>query len=517
LKKNIVLVVWLAVLTAAGSAFALELPDALKIDGLSVGVQIQTGFRVEGNTYDKGWARARPDPDDLKIIGADPGAANPKAFAYSDDIGDGTPFRAQLTLQYALENIGIKTRFRYDPRSAGGANAAPNMEAQSPADLAYINTAFIWGTVLDKKVKITVGKALDAAWGLFYSDFTDAHISAFDDMDGVRVEVMPIEGLNVGAFYGTNDLFKAAISGYDGDSKSFDRRLVVGAKYDGSRFAAVVSIYHNFTDLPKPGSGDTHYGNRHYEFWEYYRRVDYWKAQDVNAPTEGVNIDYKDVSIALPNTTNMLLGFQLKPTDSLPLTVDLSAALTNLGSMTFSENWLLDYFMGEVPPDMFYKDGNYHPYWSLQPKLAVAYDINGKLSVTLGITDMVIVDLYYYEEAEWGYSNSGGLGTMFPITINIEPGYAINNDFSLAAEFSFKINAGGGDQFGFGIKPSAEFSLGDNATFIVYDELVFWDQSNMTKDDAEWRSNHIGVLDALQNGGVSGTTNALQFDFVWSF
>jgi hypothetical protein len=194
MKKFLSLFVCLAVFTA-GMAFALDLPDALKLDGLSVSADIHTGLRVEGDTTsDIG------DSTTLKK-----GSSTPKAFAYSDDVGNGTPFRAQLVLQYAFENVGIKTRFRYDANAHLGDTA--------PLTMGFINKAFIWGTVLDKKVKVTAGKGLDAAWGLFWSDFTDDQVGDFDGKDGVRFEVMPIGGLNVGVFYGSGSLFNKAVKG----------------------------------------------------------------------------------------------------------------------------------------------------------------------------------------------------------------------------------------------------------------------------------------------------------------
>jgi hypothetical protein len=488
-KKILALVVGFAVFTG-GSAVALDLPDALKIDGLSVSGTIQTGLQVAGTTHDKGSENA----------GVDSGAENPSAFAYSDDIGDGTPFRAQLVLQYEKENIGIKTRFRYQPVDGGtGTGASSNFGNPFSTAAGTINKAFIWGKLLDKTVKVTAGKALDESWALFYSDYDNdagGTNTGFDGKDGVKVEYTGIKGLNVGAFYGAGNLFRDATSGYDGDVDYSDRRLVIGAKYDHPAFAAVLSIYHNFVDLATPESG-----NRNYKFWN--------GGKDVNPMTA--------VDNALPNTTNVLLGGQLKPTDSLPLQVDLSVLITGLGSMTANK----DLYDGEDIPGA-YKKGNYNPYWGLQPKIKAAYDINDKLSIAAELTGLQFADWYYYAKAgdstdiddKEGY----GMGNFFPVTINLEPAYALTDDLTVAAQLSFKINAGGSDQFGFGIKPSAEFSLGDGATFVVYDELVFWSQSKATKDDSgDFNTEHPGVRNVLQNSGTAGTTNALQFDFVWSF
>jgi hypothetical protein len=480
MKKILALFICLAAL-AAGSAFALDLPDALKLEGLSVSGDIHTGFRVAGGTYDKG----------TSIAGVESGAQTAQAFAYSDDVGNGTPFRAQLVLQYAFDNVGIKTRFRYD--------ATPDFGTKAPSELGAINKAFIWGTVLDKKVKATAGKSLDAAWGIFYSDFTDDQVTAFDDRDGVRIEVMPIDGLNVGVFYGSKNLFAATskTSPYT-DLEEQDSRFVLGAKYDHSAFKAVVSMYHNFNDF----ESDSGKLARDYS-------ANGWTFSGTTLTGNPTHL-----AEALPNTTNMLLGFQLKPGESLPLQVDLSVAFANLGSMTFKKA-MND---GEEISNA-YKKGDFNPYWSMAPKLKAAYDFNGSFSASIELTDMFIADQFYYAEFDATKLEDSGMGQLFPITINIEPGYVINESLSATCELSFKINAGGSDQFGFGFKPGVEFDLGNGASFVVYDEIVFWGQSKATNpDEGEWQGKHPGVTgDVLQNNGTSGTENTLQFDFVWSF
>jgi hypothetical protein len=509
MKKILALFVGFAVL-ATSTAFGLDLPDALKLDGLSVSGDIKTGLRVTGATHDKG-SENLPAATNPNFPGA--GAENPKAFAYSDDVDDGTPFRADLVLEYDRDNFGLKTGFRYDGDSRLGDAA--------PSQLGFINSAFVWGTVLDKKVKVFAGKGFDGTWGLFWSDFGDGATDSFDGKDGVKVEVTPIEGLNVGAFYGAGDLFANAVSDYPGDSELFDRRLVVGAKYDHSAFGVVLSMYHNFADLATPESGI-----RNYETWEYDRRKDYW---DDLGGSSFVGIDPMGATVdnALPNTTNLLIGFQLKPTDNLPLQIDLSMAITGLGSMTVKKN----IFDGDVPDTTpaggVYKKGDFNPYWGLQPKIRAIYGINDKFSLEVALTDLQFADWYYYETSKDttvsssnpnpDYENNGR-GHLFPITINLTPGYKITDDLGLSAELSFKINAGGSDQFGFGFKPKAEFSLGDGAKFVVYDNIVFWGQSAWTKDDpADFQEDHAGVGDILKNYGAAGTENTLQFDFVWEF
>ncbi|MDR1362421.1 MAG: hypothetical protein LBJ35_00005, partial [Spirochaetaceae bacterium] len=109
MKKFLVLCGGIAI-ASASAAFALDLPDALKIPGLSVTGDVRTGLRVDGGTFDDFGKDNAFNPD-----GEESGAVDPYVYAYSDDIDDGTPFRAQLQLVWQRDNLGVKTRFRYRP------------------------------------------------------------------------------------------------------------------------------------------------------------------------------------------------------------------------------------------------------------------------------------------------------------------------------------------------------------------------------------------------------------------
>jgi hypothetical protein len=484
MRKFLIMICGIAIISAS-AAFALELPDALQFPGLTVSGDVRTGLRVEGGTYDDFGEDGRYSQNG----NLEAGAFDPDVYAYSDDIDDGTPFRAQLVLQWERENLGVKTRFRYKPNGDLGGRVD---------DLnTTVNKAFAWGSILDNKVKVTLGKGLDAGYGLFYSNFSGGNasinITDFDGKDGVRLDVTPIEGLSIGAFYGSTDLFakaKGDNSGTSYDEGNADRRFVVGAKYVTDSFKIVASLYHNFYDWDNP-QDDGIYGN-------------YWTAGYFS----GDALDNLDK--ALPNTSNLLVGAQYA-TDAL--TIDLSMAFVNLGSMTYKKSVQ---FPEDEEMTNEYKKGDYNPYWIWAPKISAAYAIDDKLTVALALTDIRIGDLYYYKDADAENPEDKGAGNLFPITINPSAAYAINDDITASLDLNFKINADATDQFGFGVKPAAEFSLGSGATFVVYDEITFWTKS---KDDAEFIAKHNagpGYKDRAHNG-VSGTSNTLQFDFVWTF
>jgi hypothetical protein len=469
MKKISSLIVCFALL-AAGTAFALDLPDALKIPGLTVTGDVRTGLQVSGGTVD----------DYGKLYDADltnapeTGAIDPKVFAFSDDLGTGVPFRAQLQLVWERDKLGVKTRFRYQP-------AASNVLTDKLSDLnTTVNKAFVYANLLDNKVKVSLGKGTDEAWGLFYSNFGSGPTSGFDGNDGVKLEVKPIDGLNIGAHYGAGNLFGNAPD-YKEDTTSADRRLVVGAKYTSDIFGAIVSTTHNFSEPDEDKNTHT-----------------YQKGKGPYDATE-------NIGTPLVNTSNLLVGAWVKPID--PLRIDLSLIAVNLGSRTIS----VAYTDGKDDPTS-YKKGDYNPYWAIYPKLKVGYTLSEQLSVGLAFTDIVIADGYYFAETDPTKVEDSGAGSLFPITINPSVGYTINDDISVSLDLNLKINLNGSDQFGIGFKPAAEFSLGSGATFVVYDELTFYTKAN---DDADFRAKHPNFEGA--NYGASGTANTLQFDFVWTF
>jgi hypothetical protein len=496
MKKISSLIVCLALLTA-GTAFALDLPDALKIPGLTVTGEVKTGLRVDGSTVDDA------------TLGGETGAKDPEVYAYSDAVGDGTPFRAQLSFVLEKDNFGVKTVFRYAPShsvnststislvpagtmsvdgvdypvySGSGSSTPATPDGSLSATLNNLNNtipnAYAYVHLWDKKIKVSLGKGTDAAWGLFWSNFGGgAGVANFDGKDGVKVEVTPIDGLNLGAFYGTGNLFAAAPITDEG---SPDRRLVAGAKYSNDLFGVMFSTYHNF------------------------REANY-DEKDSAGKDIFIKKDPQDyASMALPNTSNLFFGAYVQPID--PLRIDLSILAVNLGSKTVK-----DENDGNDDPTE-YKKGDYNLYFHVFPKLQIGYTVNDQLSAALAITDIAFADMYYYDDAD--KEEDPGLGHLFPITISPSVNYAINGNVGVGLELNFNINNGGSDQFGFGIKPTATFSLGNGATFVVYDKITLYSK---VSDDADFRDKHPLKYTGASHGGSNGTTNTLQFDFVWSF
>jgi hypothetical protein len=481
MKKFLVLFVGLAIL--AGSVCALDLPDALKIPGLVVTGTVRAGFRVSGGTVS--------DHDER---GVDGDVVDPVAYAYSDDPNNGAPFRAQLQLVWTRGNLGVKTRFRYQP---GGESAA--LGSTTPFNVqSFINKAFVWGDVLDKKVRLTVGKEQDAAWGVFWSNLSGSDTDQYDGKDGAKIELKPIDGLNLGLFYGANGLFTGAYrttnengEGIPAVTSGLTPLLVAGAKYSTDTFGVTASLLHQFNF----------------------------------ADTTSYGLGIQDLSGALPNTSNLLVGIKLSPS-ALPLTVNANLGLGNLGAKTEKKLNANDDVEGNET-EGWYNDGDYNPYTFFYAKLNAEYGVNDAVAAGITISDIQVGSGYYYAVSDAGESTDRGEGQFFPITLSPYVNYAINDNVEVGGELSFKINKGGSDQFGFGVTPSATFQLGSGASFNVYDELIFYTGSKyiVDADDADYRNAHRGLgqikpnreYAVLQNGGAPGTENTFHIEFSWSF
>ena len=468
-------------LLGAGAAFALDLPDAIKIPGLTVTGDVRTGLRVSGGTVDDYGKLYDGNPGDAPATGA----IDPSVYGYSDDLDDGKPFLAQLQLVWERDNLGVKTRFRYNPPASGGDLGSKLTELNNT-----VNKAFVYGWLLDKKVKVSAGKGTDGAWGLFYSNY--ATTGDFDGKDGIKFEVSPIAGLNLGVHYGSDNLFnKAENNGTVSDTNDDYRRFVVGAKYTADSFGVVASTVHNFFD--REGDNDGITGN---EYAAKFLKKDNGTG-DPYEPAEYVDKP-------LPNTSNLLVGLWVAPIE--PLRIDLSVAAVNLGAKTAKA-------LNGGNDTGGYKDGDYSEYFYVLPKLKAEYAVSDAISAGLTIGDIVIGDAYHTAVADADDPKDKGQGSLFPITINPYAAYAINDDIGVSLDLNFKINVGGSDQFGFGVKPGAEFSLGSDAKFVVYDELFFYTK---VSDSEDYLKKHPSFQGAA-NDGASGTENTLQFDFVWTF
>jgi hypothetical protein len=162
-----------------------------------------------------------------------------------------------------------------------------------------------------------------------------------------------------------------------------------------------------------------------------------------------------------------------------------------------------------------------------RPKLNVEFGVNDAVAVGVNIYDLYFADGVYNAKSGADEVKDSGLGLLFPITFNPYITFAVNEDATVGVDVLLKVNTEGSDVFGVGFKPSAEFSLGSGAKFVVYDEIIFYGNSKAYGKDADqdfvkehYRAGYIALngTDPDNPSPIANTTaNTLQFDFVWTF
>jgi hypothetical protein len=111
------------------------------------------------------------------------------------------PLRADLNVAAEWENVGAKIKIRSDFNGFLGSPSVidsnvPDEDVTylAPGDPGFkVPYAFVWANVLNDIIKLSAGKLDDAAWATL-GDFD----TNYDNVNGTRVEIKPIEGLNVG-------------------------------------------------------------------------------------------------------------------------------------------------------------------------------------------------------------------------------------------------------------------------------------------------------------------------------
>jgi hypothetical protein len=131
---------------------------------------------------------------------------------YSDDAE--VPIRLQLGGTYTQENYGAKFGARFDPAAltAFGGGVSAKL-------WGYTYNAYVWAEFVNDIVKVSAGRIDDGVWGTGGPE--DYTIKG----DGLRVEVAPITGLNLGL------MLRAPVMSLT--IKDFLSETAFGAKYEG--------------------------------------------------------------------------------------------------------------------------------------------------------------------------------------------------------------------------------------------------------------------------------------------
>lgn len=147
------------------------------------------------------------------------------------------PLRADLTTKAEWENVGAKVRFRSDFNGFIGSPGTTSdgqggtVSYLSPGSVGVtVPFAFVWANVLNDIIKLSAGKLDDAAWAT-QGDFD----SNYDNVNGTRVEIKPIEGLNVG-------FALDIVNGAGVEMDQFFLETVIGAKFVADPVTVVAAV-----------------------------------------------------------------------------------------------------------------------------------------------------------------------------------------------------------------------------------------------------------------------------------
>jgi hypothetical protein len=277
------------------SAAALFAQEADQKQGLTWGGAVKTGVRFHTSNAKDETGKTEGPWFDL----------------YNDDAGTRT--RIDLDLAYTKDNygavIGLRTN---DPFKA------PTID--------LFRQGYVWADFADKLVNLKVGKIDDTAWAT-----TGPEEFSGDLGGGVRLEIKPVEELNLGFFFnGPDDYMTPAFWQNNispGLAEHFFLETVFGLKYESRLFAIAAG-------LRLDGKGDAlHLNDDHYteEDLKNAFKVKYKDKVDKDGwPTRD---DWTNKGM------EAWAGFGLKAVPNLTFTVE--ALLANLlGFRTYGWIWL---------------------------------------------------------------------------------------------------------------------------------------------------------------------------------
>jgi hypothetical protein len=129
---------------------------------------------------------------DTGVAVFDDGVNDPTLGLWGDDSGTSTRFNLQAAV--TNENVGATVRLRMQNIDTGSPATSTLVEISDHSKV-FVNRAYAWATMLDGKVKTVAGKLGDYTYSSFGNDIGNS-----DTATGFQVQVMPIDGLNVGVF-----------------------------------------------------------------------------------------------------------------------------------------------------------------------------------------------------------------------------------------------------------------------------------------------------------------------------
>jgi len=197
----------------------------LLILGVAGGLFAQEGLTVTGSVTTGLWIAL--SEDDIPV--------------YADDDDSNDAVHASLTAAYAAERWGLKIAL---------AAGVPNAPITAPGSFSFGN-AYGWMKFFDKLLDVKAGLIDDAVW-----DTGGEYDTNVSNGLGIRVEVTPIDGLNVGAFF-NYPKHTASDTGSDaGKIGNFLQQTAFGFQYDTGGFFNVAAALKLYSEEDEYTDGD---------------------------------------------------------------------------------------------------------------------------------------------------------------------------------------------------------------------------------------------------------------------
>lgn len=362
---------------------------------------------------------------------------DPSIKMHNDDADKETRF--DLNGAFTKDNYGVVFRLRTNSVISG---VEP-----------IVHQAYVWGDFLNEIINVKVGKIEDAAWN------TDGDEDFYYSTGaGLRLEVKPIEGLNVGLFLnGPNgDSIETAISNdpknaVDGFifAKEFLLETSFGAKYENDAFyvAGGLRIDGKADALDKDEDG----------FYDYFTR----DAPEIDPTTPNpTNLEGEDSNKGL----GAYIGFGISAVPKLTAIVE--ARFNNLG--------------------------DYNKYGWIWVNETLGYAITEQLEAGL-----VMHQRLFGDEAVEDYVDSANKPKAASPYLTFKPyvSYGLTDKWTVGLDVPVGIWPDIVD-YDFGVKPNVSYKLGDNASINAF---------------------YLFDLEQKKDADDSLMTNTVQIDFIWTF
>ncbi|MDR2398193.1 MAG: hypothetical protein LBD74_05460 [Spirochaetaceae bacterium] len=422
------------ILALSAGAFAQEEAEqGLKFSGeLKTGVQFKTDSAQEKAADGK--------KHDLY---------DPSIRMYNDDAGAET--RLDLNGAFTKDNYGVIFRLRTDKVISG-----PQVE---------VNQAYVWADFLNEVLNIKVGRIDDSAWS---SDGDEGF--HYSTGYGLRFEVKPIDGLNVGFFLNgpnNDDILTAVDNGEEGS----DHRVVVDSKFeDGDKD----NPYWSYGDYILAGEFllETAFGAK-FESDAFFvaggLRID-GKADGLDTGEWYSHSTRNSVGEDANQGMGAYIGFGLLAIENL--TANIEARFNNLGAFSdYGWIWINETVKYAMAPLEF--GLVMHQFLFAEKNKFVVVGKTGDESVGPRLTFKPFVN--YALTEKW------------TVGLNIPVGFWMTGivDYDIA------------------VQPKVSYKLGENAS------INGWYKFNMLQ-----RGDQDGVLPEKPDSRIY---NTVQIDFIWSF